>query len=497
MKIKPKVKKYGDGGKNKDTEYLKWKSKLPKNLQYEGDYDLRGFYNENSNFNVNDPNQHLTDRYKLPNHPTFSNESKYFNMVQPQILNQAGYWDETDSSYNYIPYNTMYKDTIIEKKKNGGSINKYPNGGKTPKYEWSKGIDNIQPITQTQNNSSITTGNKKLSTEELKKAAEYTKKYNQQHLEEEYNNRQNKLKQSIDAQKQPLSLKNLQTQTQSTGDKFSLAMNSKYGNPKDYPTLSGYMQGLDYINPAKMIGDMASGLGSVPQDVNEGNYLKAGLSIASPLAVGAIAGVGANSVKPFVNNLVNPLAGTGDLINNLGNKYLPNAYKLNPNAFKPNPNNFYRQVDTPTFNEGLESGLIRGKQDIGYSDESAMKMFGDDAYYNKGRLYYKNEKDYPYLFEANLPEDRFIPKVNGRTRKYTTENTRVRVSKEPLPINDPNIKTYKKDWLQGYKPIEIPKKQNGGNITRESEWELVNETNKKLPKRRLNLNKSSDWEIVD
>ena len=196
-------------------------------------------------------------------------------------------------------------------------------GGKSPKYEWSKGIDNIQPITQTQNNSSITTGNKKLSTEELKKAAEYTKKYNQQHLEEEYNNRQNKLKQSIDAQKQPLSLKNLQTQTQSTGDKLSLAMNSKYGNPKDYPTLSGYMQGLDYINPAKMIGDMTSGLGSVPQDIKQGNYLKAGLSLASPLAVGAIAGVGANGVKPFVNNLANPFAGTKEIVNNLDNKYLP------------------------------------------------------------------------------------------------------------------------------------------------------------------------------
>lgn len=43
----------------------------------------------------------------------------------------------------------------------------------------------------------------------------------------------------------------------------------------------------------------------------------------------------------------------------------------------------------------------------------------------------------------------------------------------------------------------IEKKEFGGNITKESEWELVNETNKKLPKRRLNLNKSSDWEIVD
>jgi hypothetical protein len=287
-------------------------------------------------------------------------------------------------------------------------VKKYPNGGR-PQFEWSKGIDNIQPITQTQNYySSITTGNKKLSTEELKKAAEYTKKYNQQHLEEEYNNRQNKLKQSIDAQKQPLSLKNLQTQTQSTGDKFSLAMNSKYGNPKDYPTLSGYMQGLDYINPAKMIGDMTSGLGSVPQDVNDGNYLKAGLSVASPLAVGAIAGVGANSVKPFVNNLVNPLAGTGDLVNNLGNKYLPNAHKYNPFAFKPNP-------------EALK-------------DNHELSKF------------------------------HFKPLENLEALKL--------VGGKPFNIQN--------NFLVDPKTYEIKKSfKNGGNITRESEWELVNED---LPK---------------
>ena len=51
--------------------------------------------------------------------------------------------------------------------------------------------------------------------------------------------------------------------------------------------------------------------------------------------------------------------------------------------------------------------------------------------------------------------------------------------------------------VEKYLDGEIDKKEFGGNITRESEWELVNETNKKLPKRRLNLNKSSDWEIVD
>jgi pantothenate kinase len=54
------------------------------------------------------------------------------------------------------------------KTKSLAEIKKYPNGEEDLlQFEWSKGIDNIQPITQTQNNSSITTGNKKLSTEEI------------------------------------------------------------------------------------------------------------------------------------------------------------------------------------------------------------------------------------------------------------------------------------------------------------------------------------------
>ena len=287
-------------------------------------------------------------------------------------------------------------------------------------------------------------------------------KYANQFLPAERAYREN---QSNEAQKLPfneqISAKGIAQAVTGTGERGRLFPNAKNNIE-------------DWVNPAIWIGDMASNLGNAPKDIEEGNYGKAAMSVLSPLAMGAVGGIGAKTTGQFTNNLVNPFAGTGQVIDNLGNKYLPNAYKLNPNAFKPNPNNFYRQVDTPTFNEGLESGLIRGKQDIGYSDEFAMKMFGDDAYYNKGRLYYKNEKDYPYLFEANLPEDRFIPKVNGRTRKYTTENTRVRVSKEPLPINDPNITTYKKDWLKGYKEVPKPK----SNFKSEINW---SKWNKEIP----------------
>lgn len=103
-----------------EIRYQIWRSKLPKPLQYEGDYDLRGLWMNNPNVKPSS-NMHFPDTYKLPNHPTFSNESQYFS---PDTKNFAGHWNETDSSYNYIPYNPLIKDTIIEKKRmdDGGYV---------------------------------------------------------------------------------------------------------------------------------------------------------------------------------------------------------------------------------------------------------------------------------------------------------------------------------------------------------------------------------------
>lgn len=95
-----------------EVAYQKWKSQLPKNLQYEGDYDLRGLYKSNPSVKPS-ANIHFPDTYKLPNHPTFSNESVYFN---DKTKNWAGRWQETDSSFNYVPYNDRYKKMVVEKK---------------------------------------------------------------------------------------------------------------------------------------------------------------------------------------------------------------------------------------------------------------------------------------------------------------------------------------------------------------------------------------------
>ena len=75
---------------SQETAYQAWRATLPKPLQYEGDYDLRGYWldPETVKTGVKD-GQHFTDRYKKPNHPTFSMESKY---AVGDDMKRAGRW---------------------------------------------------------------------------------------------------------------------------------------------------------------------------------------------------------------------------------------------------------------------------------------------------------------------------------------------------------------------------------------------------------------------
>lgn len=126
-----------------ESSYQTWRTKLPKNLQYEDDYDLRGFYKENPKFDVNDPSQHLTDKYKLPNHPTFSNESMYYKGNE----NYGGTWKSYDYGDIYTPNNPETKQSKVEWRRGFDSKDKVVVNGKlmdikSPEYKeaYSKGI---------------------------------------------------------------------------------------------------------------------------------------------------------------------------------------------------------------------------------------------------------------------------------------------------------------------------------------------------------------------
>jgi len=436
-----------NGGKNKDTEYLKWKSKLPKNLQYEGDYDLRGFYNENPNFNVNDPNQHLTDKFKLPNHPTFSNESKYFNMIQPQILNQAGHWQETDSSFNYIPYNTMYKDTIIEKFKNGGSIKKYPNGGDL-KNAYSITADALSLFPPTSGLGYV--------------MGLPTTAYD---MYEDY---------------QKGDIKQMGLDAMGLIPAFKLMKYSKFAKSAT--------QGINMASKFNKAVDVANMANDVNQTIEKKEF-------------------GGNITTESEWELVNedlPKAGNGlSLVKTLtpiGNKVIPRNPSLykdainNVDKIEHNINDRYR-VQADDFTD--KNYPTDYDEDSGHNDYvDALRHSATAMYTTSGQGNFLAPLKVPYTNVMGLAHElKGLGSYVSNPDKLTWQGAKQQLRETGsdlynnfvgsmiggLPINIENKEKILKFAKDKNILSDLSKKQNGG----------------KLPKRRLNLNKSSDWEIVD
>ena len=117
--------------------------------------------------------------------------------------------------------------------------------------------------------------------------------------------REAKIQASVEAQKTPYTRENwrqqLASETAATGDKLRVSLEPNFFD--------------DYINPASMIGSMASNLGQAPLQAQQSDsILPYVTAIGVPLFMGAVGGLGAKTTGQFVNNMVNPLAGTGDLL---------------------------------------------------------------------------------------------------------------------------------------------------------------------------------------
>jgi len=71
------------------------------------DYDLRGAYKNKEH----EGNGHGSDAYKKPNHPTFSNESRYHGSPAPWGKYEGGYWSKEGKKDVYTPSSTMLRHT--------------------------------------------------------------------------------------------------------------------------------------------------------------------------------------------------------------------------------------------------------------------------------------------------------------------------------------------------------------------------------------------------
>jgi len=240
----------------------------------------------------------------------------------------------------------------------------------------------------------------------------------------------------------------------------------------------------EYLNPLKMIGDMASGLGRIPLNVKQGNYGQAAMSVATPLVVGATAGLGAKSAGQFVNNLANPLAGTGQFLTT--KTPLKNAYKYNPWAFKPNSEAYYRVLGKEGLNDALESGVIRAnpKNIHPFSGEPIY----DRPYFSKGVPFdrdwkspFKNKKGKQVV--GSIYPDETMVEVLGHNKFHKTGD----LVTSPIGVLnsfDKGINFYKRDWLRGYKEVPKPKTLPGSvnsKFQSEIDWSKWNPDTPKYP----------------
>lgn len=80
--------------RDEETAYTMWmaQQKNAGNIlpdDWGQDYDFRGYWKETQGQGMSTAETHFTDKYKKPNHPTFSNESIYSTGENAMY---AGYW---------------------------------------------------------------------------------------------------------------------------------------------------------------------------------------------------------------------------------------------------------------------------------------------------------------------------------------------------------------------------------------------------------------------
>lgn len=88
---------------DEEAKFQKW----AKDKGHDGDvydYDLRGAYKEGAG---QSDNGHFTDKYKKPNHPTFSDQSKYHKVDG----HEGGRWDEVGGKTSFTAGPTNHLST--------------------------------------------------------------------------------------------------------------------------------------------------------------------------------------------------------------------------------------------------------------------------------------------------------------------------------------------------------------------------------------------------
>ena len=210
------------------------------------------------------------------------------------------------------------------------------------------------------------------------------------------------------------------------------------------------------INPSPILGLGANALAAGI----EGNYGEAALNSGMIMGLGYMGGGAYNTLSPV-----------GGIEKNIG-EYLTtqtplrNAYKYNPWAFKASEDMGYRMLGKEGFEDAIETGVLRAKPIPGGSLTEGISLARNtNRNPNTGKM--QPFLDRPY-FADGIVDERYAGDYMAAVNK--AENNLVQIpthkgiaTPEAGSIPIENATFYKKDWLKGYKQIDVPKPLNTSN----------------------------------
>jgi hypothetical protein len=215
-------------------------------------------------------------------------------------------------------------------------------------------------------------------------------------------------------------------------------------NPLDYA--------VDVVNPLNII----DAISNLPKHIKNNEWLN-GLQDVT-MIIPAL-----SEIAPHISPLKAGIKDAGEIL-------LPNAYKLNPFAEKlNNPNSFYRIADEASYNDFINSGVVRSKSAAGLNETNISNRILDRSTsfpsFDKGKINtnYFPENGNAYIYKSDIP-------MFARGEINPVTNTRItgrHFAYRPIDMNTGNvIKEIPKEqiqvfkgnphWLKGYEEIKIP-----------------------------------------
>jgi hypothetical protein len=430
-----------------------------KKNNYGYNYDFRAAYKEGlkSSLNSKDNRQHWGDIGKKPNHPTFSNESKYHNVDG----NIGGSWD----GENFIPAQKQNGGTLPYVAPNLLEVEITPEG--TELKDQPKELEAYYrdyaaqyPVTDKKDiTKQYREGARNYAAEQLLKEnpqgdrnrKDYLKSFTEQELAVLRNSKskgkvnptlmqkfEGALKQGA-AAGAPGNLRYKKVETESLTDEEMKDVGAlDLLGPLSIPAKlvqAGYKDGYSLLDALKGQENNASFI----EDIATDPLNLVGLGLVSK---------GANAAK-----LLKAYKNLSKLNNTKRASTLQNAYKLNPFAFKPNPKFYYRGIGKEGAEDALESGVFRPKQNKKPNIKGGFNITKDFNKTQAGTYYSPNFKTADNYGEGYIAE---VPKDAGNfTRRYKDKDWSQR-TQDQIPIDQGRI--LKKDWLLGYKEVKVKEK---------------------------------------